>query len=104
MANAAPKEAPWETPRVEAEASGLRSTFCMIQPAKANAIPTMMPVTIRGIRMFQMIALVCAVPFPSNAVTISEIVRPDDPTEIETTTQVQRIATRTNNTSHLRRI
>ena len=38
MPRAAPKAAPWETPRVEAEARGLRSTHCITAPEAARII------------------------------------------------------------------
>jgi hypothetical protein len=48
--------------------------------------------------------LVCLVPLPISAVMISEIVRPDEPTEMEATTQANRMATKANNTNHFRRM
>lgn len=59
MAAAAPKEAPWDTPKVEAEASGLRSTLCMTQPDMARANPTPVPTAMRGMRTFQRMVRLC---------------------------------------------
>ena len=50
MAKAAPKPAPWEMPRVEAEAKGLRSTDWSTQPAAPSPAPPSRAVQIRGRR------------------------------------------------------
>ncbi len=83
MAKAAPKEAPWETPRVEAEASGLRRTHCMETPARARAMPTTIAVTVRGIRTVQTIMLALFVPFRKIAFRRSSWLMLEEPTERE---------------------
>ena len=58
MAKAAPKLAPWDTPRVEAEARGLRSTAWNTQPVTPNPAPETMAVQIRGRRLFRTTRLI----------------------------------------------
>ena len=54
MAKAAPKVAPWETPRVEADASGLWRMAWRMQPARPNPAPATMAVQMRGRRLLRM--------------------------------------------------
>lgn len=83
IATVAPKEAPCDTPSVDAEASGLRSTLCMTQPVSARATPATIEVTMRGRRTFHTMALVLQVPLPTRVYNTSLIVSPDDPDAIE---------------------
>ena len=52
MPSAAPKAAPCETPSVEAEARGLRSTHCITAPDEASSAPMTIAARARGRRMF----------------------------------------------------
>jgi hypothetical protein len=54
----------------------------MMHPAMASAIPTLIPVAMRGIRTFQIIVLLDASPPPNKARNISDIGNPAEPTEI----------------------
>ena len=54
MPNAAPKAAPCDTPSVDAEARGLRSTHCITAPEAASVAPTNIAARTRGRRMFIM--------------------------------------------------
>lgn len=65
MARAAPKAAPWDTPSVEAAASGLRRTFCITQPDNARAAPTTIATVMRGRRTWNTMARLWAVPPPA---------------------------------------
>ena len=58
MATAAPNVAPCDTPSVEAEASGLRSTACRMQPASPSPAPETMAVQMRGRRLLRMTRLI----------------------------------------------
>lgn len=49
--HAAPKDAPWEIPRVEGEASGLLSNTWRMSPAVARAAPPRMALHVRGRRI-----------------------------------------------------
>ena len=60
MATAAPNVAPCDTPSVEAEASGLRSTACRMQPASPSPAPATMAVQMRGRRLLRMTRLIFA--------------------------------------------
>ena len=51
MAKAAPKLAPWDTPRVEAEARGLRRMAWSTHPETPRPAPAMRAVQIRGRRL-----------------------------------------------------
>lgn len=79
IATAAPKDAPWETPRVEAEANGLRRTFCITHPDMARAAPTTTAAAMRGIRTFQMMVRVSRLPYPTRAPRICPKLRPAEP-------------------------
>ena len=63
---AAPKAAPWDTPSVEAEASGFRRTHCITAPALARAAPTRMAATTRGRRIFKTAVRAISSPPPSS--------------------------------------
>ena len=69
----------WETPRVDDEASGFRSTFCMTHPTAASPMPPATAVTTRGRRKFHTTVLDCRVPLPNRANIVSVIDSPDDP-------------------------
>ena len=71
MPPAAPKAAPCETPRVEAEASGLCSTHCITAPDMASAAPTSIAATARGKRMPKSTVFAVALPRPVRARKIS---------------------------------
>ena len=71
MPRAAPKAAPWETPRVEAEARGLRSTHCITAPEAARIAPISMAASTRGSRMFRMAVTCLASPPPKKTCRIS---------------------------------
>ena len=68
MAKAAPKVAPWETPSVEAEASGLFRMACKMHPASPSPAPPRMAVQMRGRR------LAC-----TTRLTFSSCARPNTP-------------------------
>lgn len=55
MEKAAPKDAPWVTPKVEEDAKGFLNRFCIITPDKERAAPTRAPVIIRGNLIFSII-------------------------------------------------
>jgi len=71
IARAAPKAAPWETPRVNGEASGLRITFCITAPAIPREAPATTAATARGRRMFPMMWAVTPSALPASAARTS---------------------------------
>ena len=58
IAKAAPKLAPWDTPRVEAEARGLRRMAWSTQPEIPRPPPAMRAVQMRGRRLLRTIRLI----------------------------------------------
>ena len=71
MPIAAPNAAPCETPRDEAEASGLRSTHCITAPDTESAAPTIIAVTTLIKRIFNMAVVYLGSPFPNKTFTTS---------------------------------
>ena len=103
MARAAPKEAPWETPRVEAEARGLCSTFCITHPERARAAPTTTAVTDRGSRTRKRMASVLAVPRPSRVSSTCPRVMPEEPVVRAKRSRATKMASSTSSMQYLRR-
>ena len=103
MARAAPKEAPWETPRVEAEARGLWSTFCITHPERARAAPTTTAVAVRGSRTRKRMASCCSVPRPSSVPTTCPRLMPEEPVVRAKRTAAARIASSARSSRYLRR-
>ena len=68
---AAPKAAPWDTPNVEADASGFCSTHCMTAPATARVAPTSTAAITRGSLMFITMVRVWGSPLPSRVLIIA---------------------------------
>ena len=73
ITTAAPKDAPWETPSVEAEARGFRRTFCITAPHMASEAPTEAAVARRGSLIFLTIALSCLEEVPAMAFAASRM-------------------------------
>ena len=78
MINAAPKDAPADTPKVYEEAKGLPKSDCITVPLTAKLAPTRY-ITTRGNRTFQMIPskilsseTVFSLKFEANPLTKSE--------------------------------
>ena len=103
MARAAPKAAPWLTPRVEAEARGLCSTFCITQPDRARAAPTTEAVTTRGSRTRKTMVSHWSVPCPKNVASTCPSDSPEEPVVREKSTSSTRITSSTARVSHFRR-
>ena len=103
MANAAPKAAPWDTPRVEAEASGLRRTFCITQPDSARAAPTTIATAMRGRRTWNTMARLWAVPPPVRVSASSARDSPAEPLVRDSRASAARTASSASVTRRLRR-
>ena len=80
----APNTAALETPRVEGEAMGLFRVVCMISPETDSPAPAMMAARTRGIRMFRMMRISAALPFPSSAAAQSATDIREEPTNRQT--------------------
>jgi hypothetical protein len=68
---------------VEADAMGLRSTFCITQPAIASPAPITSAVQTLGSRTFQMMVELFVCPLWKSASKISDTVNPAEPAEID---------------------
>ena len=79
MANAAPKAAPCDTPTVEAEAIGLRSTLCITQPTMASPKPATMAVQTRGPRRLKTMTFSCVLPPPASVRSTAPMGMPEEP-------------------------
>ena len=100
IATAAPKDAPWDTPSVDDEASGFRSTFCMMQPLNASAAPTAAAVASFGIRTFQIIVSVRRSPRWAIARITSFTDSPAEPAISEKSPDAAVMTSSTSSTSH----
>ena len=85
MAKAAPNAAPCETPSVEDEARGLRSTFCMTHPARLKAAPTTTAAVSLGRRIEKRIVRVAESAFPVSVASKSLNVTPVAPEQSDST-------------------
>jgi hypothetical protein len=72
----------------------------MTQPVIASAIPTLIAVAILGIRTFQMMALLDAVPPPKIVLKVSAIESPEEPTDMDSTNMAERTSARDNSAAH----
>ena len=81
----APKTAALETPRVEGDAMELFRVVCMIRPERPRPAPAMAAASTRGMRIFQMIRTLAAVPVLLSAAQQSAAVILDDPTNRQPT-------------------
>ena len=86
MAKAAPNAAPCETPKVDDEARGLRSTFCMTHPARLNVAPTTTAAVSLGKRIEKRIVRVAASALSVSVVSRSLNVTPVAPEQSDNRT------------------
>ena len=71
MPTAAPNAAPCDTPSVDADAKGLRSTHCITAPEPASIAPANSPANTLGNRIPIRIVSLCVLPFPINVSSTS---------------------------------
>ena len=100
IATAAPNDAPWETPSVDADASGFLRTFCIMHPHIERAVPTAMAAAIRGSLTFHNIEFICLEPCPDTVFRTSIAEISAEPAISETRQEARRKMTRPMSISH----
>lgn len=104
IAKDVPNAAPWEIPRVDAEASGLRKMLCIAQPTVARPIPATIAVTILGIRILNTTVDACLLPCQISVMITSFRESPAEPALIANKLVSNVVAPRNKIKSSLKRI